>query len=110
MRGLRRIPGRPPFRVAVGVAVPAIEAWLLCGQSADVSEIAWLNALGSPKLPYTKSELKRRVYATERPSLATLWDAGARQATRLAQHLALLEQRFPIGFGTLAREVRAWIE
>jgi hypothetical protein len=110
LRGLRPLAGRAPFGVAVGVAVPAIEAWYLCGQAPDVSEGAWLGVLGSPSMPYTKNLLKQRVYGTDRPSLALETEGAIRHANRVAGDLAALETKFPIGFGNLAREVRAWIK
>lgn len=100
--------GKRGLLLAVGVAVPAIEAWLLCGTASDVSESAWLTALGRPSLPYTKAALKQRTYGTDRPDLRHETEKAVEHARRVAGNLALLEERFPIGFGSLARDVRAW--
>jgi hypothetical protein len=108
LQGSRPPAGRRPLLVAVGVAVPAIEAWLLCGAASDVTESAWLPALGRPSLPYTKAALKQRTYGTDRPDLRHETEKAVEHARRVAGNLALLEERFPIGFGSLARDVRVW--
>ncbi len=42
-----RLPkGRKPLLVATGLAVPAVEAWYLCGRDETVSEQAWREQLG----------------------------------------------------------------
>jgi hypothetical protein len=88
------------------VATPAIEAWYVAGTEHGVSEAAWK----SGSFPYSKLVLKEKAYGTSRPSLdhelrlavshvRTLVDSGK---------LDLLEQRFPAGFGTLAKCLRSW--
>lgn len=59
----------PPLKVAIGLAVPSIEAWLLCGINPHVSEAAWINGVREGRLPYTKDSLKAEVYGTSHPSL-----------------------------------------
>ena len=61
----------PPLKIALGLAVPAIEAWLLCDVDSHVTEAAWMNGLkDSPgRMPYTKGSLKRQLYGTSHPSL-----------------------------------------
>jgi hypothetical protein len=98
------------LKTAVGIAVPAIEAWLLCGLDPEITEQAWLSALGSRNLPHSKNALKQRVYGTDRPSLEMEKRLMAEHARRLAANLANLEQKFPIGFGLLAKDVRSWRE
>lgn len=106
---LRPTPTRQRMmKTAVGIAVPAIEAWLLCGLDSAISEQAWLSALGSSSLPYTKSALKQRVYGTDRPSLEMETRHMVEHARRLAADIGVLERRFPIGFGSLAKDVRGW--
>src|SRR5712671_1321478 len=64
---------RTPLNVAVGLAVPAIEAWLLCGEDPHVTEAAWINALKQGRqatMPYTKNALKQQLYGTSHPSLS----------------------------------------
>jgi hypothetical protein len=109
---LRAVPGRAMLAVAIGVACPAVEAWYLCGRDDAVSEAAWERGMATGVLPYDVRELKRRVYGTDRPSRAAETETAVREATRLSQPeaLALLESRFPIGFGTFARDVRRWVK
>lgn len=101
---LRAIPNRPALEWAVGVAVPAIEAWYLCGVNHQASEAGWR----SGALVRDRNELKRQVYGTSRPQL-TVQTAKAREAAeRLALNVTDLETRFPVGFGTLAIRLRSW--
>jgi hypothetical protein len=100
--------GRQPLRVAAGLAVPAVEAWYLCGRDVTVTEQAWAGALGSGLVPYTRRDLKARTYGTTRPSLRRETEQAVKDAHRLARKIRQLEETFPIGFGNLAREVRAW--
>lgn len=43
MSRLKPIPNKPFLKVAVGLAVPAIEAWLLVGKNHGVGEPAWIS-------------------------------------------------------------------
>ncbi len=108
--GLASVPQRAELRVALGLAVPAIEAWYRCGLDSHVNEATWARALESHEYPYDASQLKRDVYGTDRPSLELASDVGAQQAQRLVdeQRLELLERLFPVGFGALASELRSW--
>ncbi len=105
---LRPVQGRPQIKVAVGIAVPAVEAWYRCGLDPHVTEAAWIAGLPSGPFPYTTRSLKEDVYETSRPSLDLETRRATEEAQRLAQDLQLLEQCFPTGFGALAREVRSW--
>lgn len=105
---LRPVQGRPQIKVAVGIAVPAVEAWYRCGLDPHVTEAAWIASLPSGPFPYTTRSLKEDVYETSRPSLDLETRRATEEAQRLAQDLQLLEQCFPTGFGALAREVRSW--
>jgi hypothetical protein len=106
---LRPINHRPALRIAVGMTVPAIEAWYLCGRDPHVTEAAWIVGLNNKrKYPYTKIKLKEDVYGTSRPSLELETECATREATRVARRLDLLETAFPNGFGSLARDVRNW--
>ncbi len=105
---LTPVPGHSSVKTAIGVAVPAIEAWYLCGRNPQVSEAAWINGLQSAIEPYTRLQLKRDVYGTERPSLALETECAVMEAQRLAQDLSRIEKRFPNGFGSLARALRSW--
>jgi hypothetical protein len=70
--------GRERLLRAVGVAVPAIEAWYLCGRDPAVTEAAWVEGNARGARPYSRAELKLRVYATDRPSLAHEIDCALR--------------------------------
>jgi hypothetical protein len=99
------------LRLALGLATPALEAWLLCGSDPSVSEASWNNARQQGTFPYTTANLKRAVYGTDRPSIDHETQCMIREADRLIAHrqLELLEHLFPVGFGMLARELRAWV-
>jgi len=105
---LRPVPGRPPIKTAIGLAVPEIEAWYRCGLDPHVTEAAWIQALQSRIYPYTKNSLKRDVYGAERPSLELETQRAVEEARRLVRNLPVIEGLFPNGFGALARDVRSW--
>lgn len=110
-RTLRNLPpahGRKAPLRAVGVAVPAIEAWLLCGLEHEVTEAAWIAGQESGRPPFTRRELKARVYGTERPSLPLEIERAVAAVSRHRGDVRRLENDFPQGFGTLARDLRAW--
>jgi hypothetical protein len=98
---------RSPLR-AIGVAVPAIEAWLLCGRDAAVTEAAWTTGQASGVPPYSRQELKLRVYGTTRPSLPYEIRRAVEEVTRHRGDVRRLENDFPNGFGALARDLRGW--
>ena len=100
--------GRQRVLRAVGVCVPAIEAWLLCGRDTSVTEQAWIDGQASGVLPYTRRDLKWRVYGTERPSLQHETTRAVQEVTRHQGDLRRLENDFPHGFGALARDLREW--
>ena len=105
---LRSVHGRTAIKIAIGLAVPCIEAWYLCGLDPHVSEAAWARGLVSRQLPYSGKELKRRAYGTDRPSLSLETDRARAEAQRLAHNCEILESNFPNGFGALARRLRTW--
>jgi hypothetical protein len=100
----------PPLKIAIGLAVPTIEAWLLCGEDSHVTEAAWINGLkeSRSRMPYTKGDLKRRLYGTTHPSLAIETEKMKAAATRLCGNLAAIESLFPDGFGALLKSLRSW--
>lgn len=110
-RTLKHLPSRahrPALRVATGLAVPAVEAWYLCGRDPDVTEESWRRGVRQGRLPYDRRELKVRTYGTFRPSLPLETRRAVEEARRLAQDVRVLESAFPLGFGNLSREVRPW--
>ena len=106
--GLRSVHGRAALKIAIGLAVPCIEAWYLCGLDPHVSEAAWDRSLLSRQVPYSGKELKRRVYGTDRPSLSLETDRARAEAQRLAHNCEILESTFPSGFGALAGRLHSW--
>ncbi|PTX99002.1 hypothetical protein [Opitutus sp. ER46] len=97
--------GRQRLLRAVGIAVPAIEAWYLCGRDPQVSEVAWLDGQERGRAPYSRAELKARVYGTDRPSLAHEIDCALREVARFRGDSRRLENDFP-SFAALARDLR----
>jgi hypothetical protein len=100
--------GRDRVLRAVGLAVPAIEAWYLCGRDTSVTEAAWLAGQESGRPPYTRRELKFRVYGTERPSLPQEIRRAVQEVSRHRGDVRRLENDFPRGFGVLAQDLRSW--
>ena len=107
---LRPVASRQPQRVqtAIGIAVPAIEAWYRCGLDPQISEATWIQQFQAEAYAHVKNRLKRDVYGTDRPSLTLETEYASREAQRIRQQVHLLEASFPNGFGSLAREVRSW--
>jgi len=105
---LSPMPGYAPIRTAVGLAVPAIEAWYLCGREPNVSENAWTLARREGREPYTKAQLKRLVYGTDIPSLRLETECAEREVRRVVDNLTLLERSFAVGFAALAADLRTW--
>ncbi|MDF9832651.1 hypothetical protein M2103_000865 [Ereboglobus sp. PH5-5] len=99
--------GRKHLLRCVGVAVPAVEGWYLCGRDETVSERAWTDGQASGVMPYTRKELKVRVYGTDRPSLAHEIDCAMREVQRHRRDTRRLEHDFP-GFESLAKDLRSW--
>mgnify|MGYP003654260220 CR=1 FL=1 len=99
--------GRKRLLSGIGIAVPAMEGWYLCGRDPDVTEAAWIDGQSDPTRPYTRRELKKRVYGTERPSLQHETACAMREVDRQMRDLRRLEYDFP-GFGFLAMDLRSW--
>jgi hypothetical protein len=58
-RQLKPRQGRPSLKVAIGLAVPAIEAWYLVGKEHQVGEAAWMTGGAAGKRPFTRPQLIR---------------------------------------------------
>lgn len=104
----KRLPpahGRNQVLRGVGIAVPAIEAWYLCGRDASVSEAAWADGQASGRAPYTRAELKWRVYGTDRPSLPLETQQALVEVERQRHDCRRLEADFP-SFAALAKDLR----
>jgi hypothetical protein len=98
--------GRARVLRAVGIAVPAIEAWYLCGRDPSVSEVAWIAGQESGQPPYSRAQLKWRVYGTDRPSLPHEIQCALHEVERHRRDLRRLENDFP-GFAALARDLNS---
>lgn len=105
---LSAVPGRSSLKTAAGLAVPAIEAWYLCGLDPHVNEATWARKLLSEKITYTRNSLKKTVYGTERPTIGLETRYAVEAATRLVGNLPMLEQLFPNGFSPFVRDVSGW--
>jgi hypothetical protein len=101
-----RAHGRDRVIRVVGVAVPAIEAWYLNGRDETVNEAAWVLGQEKGRLPYSRAELKYRVYGTDRPSLPHEIVCALREVERQRHDTRRLENDFP-GFAALAADLRA---
>ena len=102
-------PVRGPLKVAVGLAVPAIEAWYRVGLDPTITEAAWVQAHSGlrPTLRHTKVSLKNDVYGTDRPPSALTAIRAVEEARRLAMILPDLSEAFP-GFRALRDELQRW--
>lgn len=107
MKKLPPAHGRDRVLRGVGIAVPAVEAWYLCGLEDSVTEARWITGQEALRAPYTRRELKARTYGTERPTLHLETEIAVKQARRHAHDLRRLENDFP-GFAALASDLRAW--
>ncbi len=105
---LRPVPGRSELKLALGLAVPAIEAWYLCGIDPQVTEATWARRLQSERITYARNTLKKKVYGTERATIAVMTRHACEAATRLVNDLSQVELSFPGGFGSFARDMRNW--
>jgi hypothetical protein len=100
--------GRDRLHTAVGLAVPAIEAWYLCGRDSSVHEAAWVSGQLSGVPAYTRRELKQRVYATPHPSLQLEIQCAEAEVRRHRGDFRRMEFDFPGGFAPLAADLRRW--
>src|SRR5262249_12372952 len=103
---------RSQLKVAIGIAVPAIEAWYLAGRDRQVGEAAWKSSSQAGKRPLAKShikQLKLQVYGTERPSLERETECAVNEVRRIIGKLQAIEAAFPMGFGLMAQQIRGWI-
>ena len=106
-RTVKKLPpahGRGRVLRAVGIAVPAIEAWYLCGRDPAVSETAWMAGQENGRPPYSRAELKWRVYGTDRPSLPHEIRCALHEVARQRRDLRRLQNDFP-GFAALTRDL-----
>ena len=94
------------IQTAFGLAVPALEAWLLCCTDPHMSEAL----LRTKTSPHDKIKLKEQLSGAPWPAPpGLLAERSMVEATRLAaSDLACLETMFPDGFGSMAKDIRSW--
>jgi hypothetical protein len=68
---LRPLASRNELKTALGLAVPAIEAWYRAGIDSHVNEVAWNRKLLGEDVTYDKRSLKHDSYGSHQPSLDT---------------------------------------
>ena len=107
-RYLGTVSTKSTLKYALGLAIPAIEAWYRCGVDPHVTEAEWARKLAGERLTYDKRSLKKSVYGSDRVSNSTKTELATQAARRLATDLEQLAQRFPDGFGSLIRDLRGW--
>jgi hypothetical protein len=83
--------GRPELKVAIGLAVPGIEAWYLVGKTHQVGEAAWRVGMAANKRPFTRPQLKGLVYGTARPSLELETERAVAEARRIIANITAIE-------------------
>lgn len=105
--GLTEVLNRAPIKTAFGLAVPALEAWLLCGIDPRAIEATLLQRPDA-RTRALRIQLKQDVYGTDRPSSEVRMKRATEGATRLVQNLDEFERCFPDGFGSFARDIRSW--
>jgi len=98
---------QPPLKFAIGLAVPAIEAWYRCGLDVHCTEAHFARE-ATTRLASLRRELKRDCYGTFPAAQAVMKQKAIEHATRLAKDISAFERHFPNGFGTLAHSLRVW--
>jgi len=107
---LKEVAGREMLKVAIGVPVPAIEAWYLIGKNPHVSEFTWIRKQNGENITYDRMRLKEQVYGTIRPSLQLETERAIEESERIVKNNLLknLEESFPYGYGKYADEIKSW--
>lgn len=104
---LKVVPTRSRLKTAIGLAIPAIEAWYRYQLDPHAIEADLIRRpdAGTRAL---RSQLKQDVYGTVQPGSEMSIARAKEEATRLVQVLDDFERLFPNGFGALARDIRNW--
>ncbi len=108
---LTNVPNKKMLKVAIGVPVPAIEAWLLFNINPQVSENTWIKKIADEKgVKYDRKTLKRELYGGEHISEVERIEISLKAVKRVVENdlLGDLETAFPQGFGSLSNEVKSW--
>jgi hypothetical protein len=96
---------------AIGLAVPALESWLLFGRDHRVHVVEARyerDQLDGVDLKPARVQLKRDLYGTAQPSRRHETTVAIQEATRVSTILPRLEEAFPKGFKRFAQKVRSW--
>jgi hypothetical protein len=93
------------IKTAVGLAVPAIEAWFRCIEDSHITEATWARKLNGEKINYDRKSLKKDVYGGERSPTK---EKSIEAAQVIASRLDYLEEIFPQGFGSLVKDIKSW--
>jgi hypothetical protein len=101
------------LKVAIGLAVPAIEAWWLSATDGAVTESAWRMHLdrvraGQHRPPYTRQTLKESLYGRKDPTAAIQLANGLPIARQAVADVVTLRHKFPNGLGPLLDELARW--
>ena len=104
---LKEVPTRSRLKTAIGLAIPAIEAWYRYQLDPHAIEADLIRRpdAGTRAL---RNQLKQDVYGTNQPGSEMSIARAMEEATRLVQILDDFERLFPNGFGALARDIRSW--
>lgn len=107
---LKPVAGKEILKVAVGVPVPAIEAWYLYKKNPQLYEATWIRKQSGVKISYDRIKLKEECYGNSRPSIELETECAVAEAERIVENdlLEELEKDFPFGFGKFAEEIRSW--
>lgn len=104
---LKEVPNRSRLRIAIGLAVPALEGWYRCGIDPHAIEADLIRRPDAGRRAL-RNQLKRDVYGTDRPGRELSIARATEEAKRLVQILDEFERLFPDGFGSFARDIRSW--
>lgn len=107
---LAKLKGEKNFKVAIGVPVPAIEAWYLYKKNPQLYEATWIRKQNGEKITYNRISLKEECYGNSRPSIELETVCAVTEAKRIIENdlLEELEKDFPFGFGKFVDEIRSW--
>ncbi|MCH8822127.1 MAG: hypothetical protein IH984_01340 [Planctomycetes bacterium] len=102
--------GRAPLKVAIGMATPAIEAWLLSGIERNCTEAWFREEQSKGRLSgQARRDLKIKKYGSLQASANIRMLRTLENANRIAEDLDALEQRFQFGFGHLRKSLAEWL-
>jgi hypothetical protein len=100
--------GLQPLRIAIGLAVPTIEAWLLSRNEAGMTEANWRKSRQEKREPFSRAKLKEMLYGTKSPGIQLETEKICAHMTEIVTDLERFRTAFPGGFGPLYDEIRQW--